>query len=140
MIRFRLCCALYQQYFFNTHVRINLDMLKTRHREHILVRACIEAKQPFVVDNTNVLIEERARYITLAKPDGFRIIGYYFRPHIQQALEWNSRRSGKAVVPIKGIWGTYKRLQQPRLSEGFDQLYYVESSASNTFIVQPSIK
>ena len=25
----------YQQYFYHTHLRINLDMLKTRHREKI---------------------------------------------------------------------------------------------------------
>lgn len=38
---------------FSSHVRLNLDMLKTRHREDVLLRACIEAKQPFVIDNTN---------------------------------------------------------------------------------------
>ena len=37
--------------FFNTHVRINLDMLKTRHREKLFLDACLAAKQPFVVDN-----------------------------------------------------------------------------------------
>ena len=29
--------------FFKTHVRINLDMLRTRHREELLVKACLEA-------------------------------------------------------------------------------------------------
>jgi predicted kinase len=42
--------SFYRQHFFNTHIRINLDMLKTRHREKIFVRACLEAKQRFVVD------------------------------------------------------------------------------------------
>ena len=42
----------YQQRFFNTHIRINLDMLITRHREQILVNACLAAKQPLVLDNT----------------------------------------------------------------------------------------
>ena len=46
----------------DSHVRINLDMLRTRRREQILLRACIEAKQPFVVDNTNPTIESRRRY------------------------------------------------------------------------------
>ena len=44
----------FKERFFDTHVRINLDMLKTRHREAILLDACIRAKQRFVVDNTNV--------------------------------------------------------------------------------------
>jgi hypothetical protein len=34
-------------------------MLKTRHREHHFLQACIEARQPFVVDNTNATRVER---------------------------------------------------------------------------------
>ena len=29
----------YQQYFYHTHLRINLDMLKTRHREKLIFEA-----------------------------------------------------------------------------------------------------
>lgn len=47
----------YRHHFFNTHIRINLDMLKTRHREQIFLQACLEAKQPFVVDNTNPTVD-----------------------------------------------------------------------------------
>ena len=36
--------SFYRKQFFDTHLRIYLDMLKTRHRERILLRACIEAK------------------------------------------------------------------------------------------------
>ena len=69
----------YKRRFVDTHIRINLDMLKTRHREELLVKACLEAKQPFVVDKTNASIEERARYIQAAKASYFRLVGYYFR-------------------------------------------------------------
>jgi hypothetical protein len=51
----------YKERFFTTHVRINLDMLKTRHRELLLLQACIAARQPFVVDNTNIFKRDRAR-------------------------------------------------------------------------------
>ncbi|HZC19556.1 MAG TPA: hypothetical protein VE225_07575, partial [Rubrobacteraceae bacterium] len=54
--------SFYRERFFDTHLRINLDMLKTRRREQIFLRACIEAGQPFVVDNTNPSARERARY------------------------------------------------------------------------------
>jgi predicted kinase len=67
--------SFYRARFFDTHLRINLDMLKTRHREQLLLHACIEAKQPFVVDNTNPTVEERARYIELASSGGFRVVG-----------------------------------------------------------------
>ena len=39
----------YKERFFDTHVRLNLDMLRTRHREKLLLRACLEGKQPFVL-------------------------------------------------------------------------------------------
>lgn len=55
--------SFYREKFIDTHIRINLDMLKTRHRETILLNACLEAKQPLVIDNTNPTIEERKRYI-----------------------------------------------------------------------------
>ena len=45
--------SFYRDRFFNTHIRINLDMLKTRHREQMILQACLTAKQSFVVDNTN---------------------------------------------------------------------------------------
>ena len=48
--------SFYKERFFNTHVRINLDMLKTKHRQQVLFEACLASKQPFVADNTNVVI------------------------------------------------------------------------------------
>lgn len=53
----------YQQYFYHTHLRINLDMLKTRHREKILFEAAIASKTKIVIDNTNMSKADRARYI-----------------------------------------------------------------------------
>ena len=49
----------YLERFFRTHVRINLDMLRTRRRERLLIEACLEAGQPFVVDTTPVGREDR---------------------------------------------------------------------------------
>jgi predicted kinase len=126
----------YRERFFDTHVRINLDMLKTRHRERILVQACISAQQRFVVDNTNVLIEERAKYIQAAKRAGFRVVGYFFQSHVPDSIRRNSQRTGKQFIPVKGIAGTAKRLQLPRFDEGFDDLRYVSINAANEFVVR----
>lgn len=128
--------SFYRARFFDTHLRINLDMLKTRHREQLLLRACIEAKQPFVVDNTNPSVEERARYIELARSGGFRVVGYYFRLQPKEALARNNQRTGKARIPEKRILGTYKRLCVPTTEEGFDELYHVCIDAAGCFIVE----
>jgi predicted kinase len=128
--------SFYQQRFFHTHVRINLDMLKTRHRERLLLEACLKGKQPFVVDNTNVTAAERARYIAPARAAGFAVIGYYFSASLSEALERNRQRMGRARIPEKGVLGTYKRLELPQMGEGFDQLYYVEIDAAGEFKVK----
>ena len=67
--------AFYLEKFYRTHVRINGDMLKTRHREKLLISACFEGKTPFVVDKMNLTRADRAAYISLAKAAGFRISG-----------------------------------------------------------------
>jgi predicted kinase len=128
--------SFYRERFFDTHLRINLDMLKTRHREQILLRACIEAKQPFVVDNTNPTTEERARYIGPARSNGFRVVGYYFRSQVKEALARNSQRTDKTPIPEKGILSTYKRLQVPDQEEGFDLLCYVHIDEAGRFVVK----
>lgn len=125
----------YLRRFFQTHVRISLDLLKTRYREQVFLSACLLAKQPFVVDNTNVLAAERARYIPVAKEAGFRVVGYFFEPDVRAAIARNQQRSGRAVVPVKGILGTRKRLQVPQAEEGFDELYRITIDAEGEVVV-----
>lgn len=127
----------YAQRFFDTHVRISRDLLKTRSRERLLLQACIEGKQPFVVDNTNVRAEERAPFIAAARAAGYRVVCYFFRTETRAAIARNKLRQGKAVVPIPGILGTYKKLEEPRMEEGFDEIYAVTLTPSNEFVVEP---
>ena len=126
----------FQQRFFNTHVRINLDMLKTRNRERILLVACLDARQPIVIDNTNLICEARAGYISQARATGFSVTGYYFKSALQAALERNRQRSGKALIPEKGIISAYRKLELPSFDEGFDRLFYVEIVEDGQFIMK----
>lgn len=126
----------YRERFFDTHVRINLDMLRTRHRETILLHACIEAIQPFVVDNTNPTIEERRRYLDPARAAAFRVVGYFFDSTPSQALGRNELRSVPDRVPIVGILGTKRRLQVPLIEEGYSALYRVQIEPGGGFVVE----
>ena len=125
----------FKQRFFDTHVRINLDMLRTRNREAILVRACLESKQRFVVDNTNPTRADRARYTGPAKAAGFRVVSYYFDTDMQGALARNAQRSGSARVPVFGIHGTRKKLEPPAADEGFDEMFVVNITPGGEFEV-----
>jgi predicted kinase len=120
---------------YNSHVRINLDMLRTRLREKLLIAACHEAKQPYVVDNTNPSRADRVGYIQAAKLAGFRIIGYYFASKVEECKTRNSLRPDEQAVPLKGLLGTYGKLELPERDEGFDELHYVSITADGDFSV-----
>lgn len=128
--------SFYKERFFDTHVRINLDMLKTKHRQRVLLNACLKGKQPFVVDNTNVTAEMRSYFIAPARAAGFRVLGYYLRTDVSVSLSRNSQREERWRVPDKGLLGTYQQLKLPRREEGFDALYYVRINEAGDFVVE----
>lgn len=117
--------SFYMERFYSTHIRLNMDMLKTRHREKILLTACLMAKQPVVLDNTNPNIEARARYLEQLKEAKFETVGYYFSSKIQDCLARNAQRTEAERVPEAGVKGTFSKLVLPSFNEGFDFLYYV---------------
>lgn len=125
----------YRQRLAETHLRLSLDMLRTRHREAILFAACLEAKQPVVIDNTNPSRAERERYVLPAKAAGFEVVGYYFRSVFAEAAARNANRPPLQRVPEEGLLGTLGRLERPSCAEGFDRLYYVRPDGAGAFIV-----
>ena len=123
----------YQQRFFHTHVRLSLDLLRTRHREQRLLRVCLDTQMRCVIDNTNPTQAERATYIMPAKEAGFEVVGYFFQSIAADALVRNRQRPLERQIPDKGIRGTRNRLEIPALSEGFDKLYYVRVVGNQEF-------
>jgi predicted kinase len=115
----------YERRFANTHLRISRDVATTVAREQRLLEECIARKLDFVVDNTNATIESRRRFIELAKAAGYRITGYYFTTDFKECLARNALRTGKAKVPVPGLYRARKMMQPPSLQEGFDELYEV---------------
>jgi predicted kinase len=126
----------YKERFFETHVRVSRDMVKTKTRERILLGACLAAKQPFVLDNTNPLASQRAEIIEPARAAGFRVVACYFRCGLKEALWRNRRRPTGGAVPVPGVIATFKRLQPPSWAEGFDEIRVVSSNEANEFAVE----
>ena len=124
----------YKDRFFKTHLRLSLDQLKTRSRENKFLATCIAARQPFVIDNTNTTKADRAKYISFAKANKFKIVCYYFQSRIEDALQRNSRREGKENIPEIAVKGSFNKLEIPAFEEGFDELYYVEIDGKDFII------
>ena len=128
--------SFYRERFAETHLRLSLDMLRTRHRERLLLRACGEARQGFVVDNTNPTRSERLGYIRAAKEAGFRVVGCYFQSRVEDCLRRNETRPPGRRVPAKGVLGTAGRMELPSIGEGFDELHYVRIGEGGGFVVE----
>src|SRR2546423_3176197 len=111
-------------------------MLKPRHRESLLLRACLTMQQRFVVDNTNPTLAERARYISPARSAGFRVIGYYFRSKVQDCLARNERREPWARGAAEAIARPPQKMQHPRLAEGLHPPHYRRPGDRGPVLVQ----
>lgn len=120
---------------YATHLRIGLDLLKTRHRERRFFELCLETRQRFVVDDTNVSRAERARFLSPALEAGFRAVGYWFRSEIAACLARNALRTEAERIPEIGVRGTAKRLEMPTLAEGFHRLHFVRLEPTG-FVVE----
>ena len=129
--------SFYGERFSQTHLRINLDMLRTRAREKRLFELCCDMRQSFVVDNTNPEMQQRACYLAPADAAGFERIGYYFASRAEELLTRNRQRSDPWRVPDKAILGTIAKLQRPSRQEGFERLFYVRLDTQSGFVVEP---
>ena len=127
--------SFYRERFFRTHVRINLDMLKTRHREKRFLDVCLETGQRFVIDNTNPSVAEREPYILAAKAAGFRVACYFFESKIEDCKRRNAARQEDERIPLPGLLGTRSRLEIPKRSEGFDEMWFVRIADAGGFAV-----
>lgn len=120
--------SFFKQRFFDTHVRMSLDLLRTRYRERCLLDFCLATEQKFVIDNTNPTKAERQTYIEAAKSKRFRIIGYYFESKVEDCLRRNAQRPDGQRVPDVAILAKAKEFELPALDEGFDELFHVRLS------------
>lgn len=128
--------SFYKERFFNSHVRISLDLLKSRHREARILDVCLETDQRFVIDNTNPTKAERSRFIDAVRAARVRymISGYYFESKVEDCLQRNAQRSKSEQVPDVAILSAAKKLELPSLDEGFDQLFYVRLSEAGLVV------
>jgi predicted kinase len=127
--------AFFKERFADTHIRINLDMLKTRHREAAFFQLCLESGMPCVVDNTNPTSADRAPYIAQAKARRFAVAAYWFDVPVKEALARNHARPEGQKIPVPGVLRTAKILQRPMLSEGFNRMFRVRP-AEGKFVVE----
>ena len=114
--------TLYRDRFAATHEHVSLDVIGSRAREMAVIETCFDEGRPFVVDNTNPTVADRARYIDLARGAGFKVIGYLVEG------------DGESVHVGPGTTAaTRRRFVRPTPEEGFDELWH----ASGRWRIEP---
>jgi predicted kinase len=119
----------FQQRFAHSHVHVSRDHFardrRPETRQNELLRDALASGRSVVIDNTNVGVAERARFIDEARLHGVRVVGYRFDVSTHDCVRRNDGRSGSARIPKAGIFSAAKRLVRPTADEGFDLLYRV---------------
>ena len=125
---------------FPGHAHVSMDLLPNARRKADRVvseiTAALDAGRSVVVDNTNPTAAVRAPLIAAARGRGAAVIGYYLETAPREALARNRRREGRARVPDVAIFATAKRMERPRMAEGFDRLYRVRAGEGGAFEVE----
>ena len=124
--------TLYRDRFLETHARVSLDLLRSRGREAEFLRTCLQARQPFVVDNTNPTPADRARYVEPARAAGFTVIGYLVEVDAAAAF-------ARAGIPPARVAATARSLQRPTLEEGFDELWHATAAPGGGWRIEPLV-
>jgi predicted kinase len=109
-----------------THVVVSKDHWpNARHREarqRRVVAGLLAEGASVVVDNTNASPAERASLVELAVAAGVPVRAVFLDTPVQLCRERNDARSGRAKVPLVGLYGTAARLVPPSPDEGFAQV------------------
>jgi predicted kinase len=129
--------TLYRDRFVETHVRVAMDLLRTRAREEAFLRLCLQERQRLVVDATNPTPTDRRRYVGPAREAGFRVVGYLVEVSDAEALARNAARAGPRRVPAAALVGTGRRLVRPTPEEGFDELWHATAGPDGGWRIEP---
>jgi len=63
------------------------------------------------------------------------VIAYFFDTTLREAIHRNNQRTGKQKIPVPAIAGAFRKLQVPKLQEGFDEVYNVTIAPDGGFVV-----
>lgn len=130
----------YREKFAKTHQHVSKDLIpnaKNRNeKQQQFIEQALKQDKSVVVDNTNPRISDRTPLIALGRRFSAKVIAYYFDCPIRDCVERNRKREGKARVPDVAIYVASKRIEKPQHSEGFDQIYFVQPSSPDGFVVK----
>lgn len=115
-----------QQFANNGYQIVNQDQLRSKEKCYKVCGEALAAGKSCVIDNTNPQVDTRKRYIEIAKSYKAKCRCFYFDIDINHVFHNNRFRelsgSEHAVVSPMIIYSFRKKLEEPKLNEGFDRI------------------
>jgi predicted kinase len=134
----------FTQRLASSHVHVSRDNFPNARnpssRQAALIEEALAAGRDVTVDNTNLRAADRAPIIAAARHHGAQVVGYFFEPDVAACRVRNRGRTGRARVPDVAIYAGAKRLEPPRLVEGFDRLFRVRARGDMGFELTPEVE
>ena len=92
-----------------------------------LVNAHYKFGQSFILDQTNLSVEKRAKIIKKAKENGFKVVALSFAPYkdevkLKQRIEMRKDKK----IPMQVLKTMASKFVLPTEAEGFDQVIWVD--------------
>jgi predicted kinase len=116
----------YRTHLAATHVHVSKDLMTNARdrdkKQEQMIADALQAGRSVAVDNTNPTPLARAPLITIGRRHGARVIACFIQSTAKDAVARNRLREGKARVPDVAIYVTARKLIEPTLEEGFDEV------------------
>jgi predicted kinase len=113
-----------------THVVVSKDhwpnARRREARQRRVVAELLADGASVVVDNTNPSPAERAPLLELARAAAVPARAVHLDVPLYTCRQRNDARSGRARVPLVGLYGTAGRLTTPTTDEGFTEVLVVQ--------------
>jgi predicted kinase len=119
------------EHLAGTHVVVSKDhwpnARRREARQRRVVAELLADGASVVVDNTNPAPADRAPLLELARAAGVPARAVHLDVPLETCLERNDARTGRARVPLVGLYCTAGRLTPPTTDEGFTEVLVVRA-------------
>jgi predicted kinase len=90
------------------------------------INMAIERGETFYVDQTSLTRASRNKLFSRLKIKPTFTTAIYLKSSLDKILMQNARRTGRAYVPEDAIINMYNSIEEPKLEEGFDEIWTIE--------------
>jgi predicted kinase len=115
-----------REHLAGTHAVVSKDhwpnARRREARQQQVVAALLAEGRDVVVDNTDPTPADRAPLIAAARAAGAGVRAVWVDTPVATCVARNDARTGRARVPLAGLYGTAGRFVPPSTAEGFDRV------------------